>query len=85
MSLLNDARLSQGLPPLGFLNPLIYSRGLSGFNDITVGNAPGCGTPGFNVSIIVYTVVFDAEKHLHRPRKAGIQVRDFIYMSFARD
>ena len=48
-NLLNDARLSKGLPSLGFLNPLLYSVGVSGFNDITVGNNPGCGTPGFNV------------------------------------
>ncbi|OCH92966.1 tripeptidyl peptidase A [Obba rivulosa] len=53
VSLLNDARLSKGLPPLGFLNPLIYAIGAeepSAFNDITVGNNPGCGTPGFNSS-----------------------------------
>ncbi|KAH9947181.1 tripeptidyl peptidase A [Amylocystis lapponica] len=54
ISLLNDARLSAGLPPLGFLNPLIYaigSLGLAGFNDITVGNNPGCGTEGFNATV----------------------------------
>ncbi|EMD32617.1 hypothetical protein CERSUDRAFT_118652 [Gelatoporia subvermispora B] len=54
VSLLNDARLSKGLPPLGFLNPLIYAIGAeepSAFNDITVGNNPGCGTPGFNSSV----------------------------------
>ncbi|KAI0316450.1 tripeptidyl peptidase A [Amylostereum chailletii] len=48
VSLLNDARISQGLSPLGFLNPLFYSQAVSGFNDITIGNNPGCGTPGFN-------------------------------------
>lgn len=46
VSLLNDVRLSNGMPPLGFLNPFIYSTGQTGFNDITVGNNPGCGTPG---------------------------------------
>ncbi|KAG6910772.1 hypothetical protein DXG01_007659 [Tephrocybe rancida] len=46
---LNDHRLSQGLPPLGFLNPLLYSKGLKAFNDITVGHNSGCGTVGFNV------------------------------------
>ncbi|KAH8118643.1 tripeptidyl peptidase A [Phellopilus nigrolimitatus] len=50
VSLLNDVRLSNGMPPLGFLNPFIYSTGQTGFNDITVGNNPGCGTPGFNTS-----------------------------------
>ena len=53
MALLNDARLAQGLPPLGFLNPLLYTWGISGFNDITEGNNPGCGTPGFNVCRVV--------------------------------
>jgi tripeptidyl-peptidase-1 len=48
--LLNDARIAAGRPPLGFLNPLIYQVGDKAFNDITAGNAPGCGTPGFNVS-----------------------------------
>ncbi|TFY82758.1 hypothetical protein EWM64_g1251 [Hericium alpestre] len=50
VSLLNDARLSAGQPPLGFINPLLYSVGVDGFNDITVGNNPGCGTPGFNAT-----------------------------------
>ena len=50
VALLNDARLSAGLPPLGFLNPFFYSKGAAGFNDITVGNSTGCGTIGFNVS-----------------------------------
>jgi tripeptidyl-peptidase-1 len=47
VSLLNDFRLSQGLSSLGFLNPLLYSTGLSGLNDITSGSNPGCGTNGF--------------------------------------
>ena len=46
VSLLNDARIAAGKPPLGFLNPLIYSQAAHTFNDITVGNNPGCGTPG---------------------------------------
>ena len=50
VALLNDARIAAGKPPLGFLNPLIYRLGGEAFNDITAGNAPGCGTPGFNVS-----------------------------------
>ncbi|GJE84527.1 tripeptidyl peptidase A [Phanerochaete sordida] len=49
VALLNDARLRAGKPPLGFLNPLIYSL-KSGFNDITTGNNPGCGTQGFNAT-----------------------------------
>ncbi|KAI0796218.1 peptidase S8/S53 domain-containing protein [Abortiporus biennis] len=47
ISLLNDFRISQGKAPLGFLNPIIYSTGTAGFNDITSGSNPGCGTNGF--------------------------------------
>ncbi|KAJ7167805.1 tripeptidyl peptidase A [Mycena filopes] len=50
VALLNDGRLKKGLPSLGFLNPLLYSKAAQGFNDITVGNNPGCGTPGFNAT-----------------------------------
>jgi subtilase family serine protease len=49
VSLLNDANIAAGKPPLGFLNPMLYSIGVGGLNDITKGNAPGCGTPGFSV------------------------------------
>ncbi|KAJ3511463.1 hypothetical protein NMY22_g15638 [Coprinellus aureogranulatus] len=54
-ALLNDYRLSLGLGPLGFVNPLLYSLGSNGtsfrgFNDIISGNNPGCGTKGFNAA-----------------------------------
>jgi tripeptidyl-peptidase-1 len=52
ISLLNDARLSRGMSPLGFLNPRLYTVGIGGLNDITAGNNPGCGTPGFNVGAL---------------------------------
>ncbi|KIY71894.1 subtilisin-like protein [Cylindrobasidium torrendii FP15055 ss-10] len=48
-SLLNDYRLSNGLPSLGFVNPLIYANP-AGFNDITAGNNPGCDTNGFDAT-----------------------------------
>ncbi|KAN0097087.1 Peptidase S8/S53 domain containing protein [Tylopilus felleus] len=51
VSMLNDARISAGKPPLGFLNPWLYETGYAGLNDITVGNNPGCGTEGFNATI----------------------------------
>ncbi|KAI0794109.1 subtilisin-like protein [Fomes fomentarius] len=52
VALLNDFRLSRGEPPLGFLNPLIYASGISaGFNDITSGSNPGCGTNGFTAGV----------------------------------
>ncbi|KAH8976998.1 peptidase S8/S53 domain-containing protein [Lactarius hatsudake] len=50
VTLLNDARIAVGKPSLGFLNPLIYALNGVGSNDITAGNAPGCGTLGSNVS-----------------------------------
>ncbi|KAJ8086984.1 hypothetical protein PM082_005809 [Marasmius tenuissimus] len=50
VALLNDARLKNGQPSLGFLNPLIYSEAIEGFNDITKGNNPGCGTEGFSAA-----------------------------------
>lgn len=51
VALLNDTRIAVGKPPLGFLNLWLYNVGHIGLNDITIGNNPGCGTPGFNVSI----------------------------------
>ena len=37
VSLLNDARVSKGKKPMGFLNPFIYSNPQA-FTDVTVGN-----------------------------------------------
>jgi len=50
IALLNDYRLSTNKPPLGFLNPLLYGDPYAqlGFNDITSGSNPGCGTEGFS-------------------------------------
>ena len=48
-ALLNDYLISNGKPPLGFLNPLIYaSTSAWAFNDITWGSNPGCNTQGFS-------------------------------------
>ncbi|KAJ6123170.1 Peptidase S8/S53 subtilisin/kexin/sedolisin, partial [Penicillium capsulatum] len=41
IALLNDARLGAGQPPLGFLNPWLYSNG-GALNDITEGGSTGC-------------------------------------------
>lgn len=46
-ALLNDFRLSQGKPTLGFLNPLLYANPNT-LNDITIGSNPGCNTTGFS-------------------------------------
>jgi tripeptidyl-peptidase-1 len=49
ITLLNNARLSTGLPPLGFLNPWIYSTGRHAMNDIVNGSSTGCtGTDQFS-------------------------------------
>ncbi|OBT86231.1 hypothetical protein VE02_05857 [Pseudogymnoascus sp. 03VT05] len=42
IALLNNARTSRHLPPLGFLNPWIYSIGHLGLNDVTHGGSTGC-------------------------------------------
>ncbi|KAK6828442.1 hypothetical protein PG987_011783 [Apiospora arundinis] len=47
IALLNDARIASGLPPMGFLNPWIYSVGRKGVTDVTSGSAHGCDTEGF--------------------------------------
>lgn len=46
-ALVNDALAAEGKPPLGWLNPWIYSHGFQGFKDILVGSIPGCDTSGF--------------------------------------
>lgn len=49
VSLLNNARLSAGQPPLGFLNPWIYSVGKYGLTDIVDGGSDGCtGVDGYS-------------------------------------
>ena len=47
ISLVNDALIAAGKPPLGFLNPWLYAKGYKGFTDITSGSALGCNTTGF--------------------------------------
>ena len=42
VALLNGARLSAGLPPLGFLNPFLYSTGSAALNDVTSVSNSGC-------------------------------------------
>ncbi|RPD63795.1 family S53 protease [Lentinus tigrinus ALCF2SS1-6] len=47
IALLNDELAAAGKPPLGFLNPFLYSTGASALNDVTTGSNPGCNTNGF--------------------------------------
>ncbi|KAG9239574.1 putative Tripeptidyl-peptidase sed2 [Amylocarpus encephaloides] len=42
VALLNSARVSAGLPTLGFLNPWLYTIGRIGLTDITIGAGTGC-------------------------------------------
>jgi len=43
IALINAARMNEGLPPLGFLNPLLYSdKGRQGLTDIEIGGSKGC-------------------------------------------
>ncbi|MCJ1352626.1 MAG: hypothetical protein MMC33_002610 [Icmadophila ericetorum] len=44
IALVNDALLSAGKPPLGWLNPWLYKRGYKGFTDVRRGAVHGCAT-----------------------------------------
>ncbi|RFU73336.1 subtilisin [Trichoderma arundinaceum] len=44
---INAYRLNAGKKPVGFVNPVLYQHP-EAFNDITVGNNPGCDTDGFS-------------------------------------
>lgn len=44
---MNDFLIASGRPPLGFMNPWLYSVGYAGFTDIISGSAKGCGVAGF--------------------------------------
>jgi len=51
ITLVNDARISRGKGPVGFINPVIYSSRFAGaFNDITSGGNQGCNSPGFTAT-----------------------------------
>ena len=49
-TLLNDALISRGRPPMGFLNPWLYKKGYKAFFDVTSGSAIGCNTTGFEAT-----------------------------------
>lgn len=46
LSTINQARLNIGKSVVGFVNPVLYAHPEM-FNDITLGDNPGCGTNGF--------------------------------------
>lgn len=47
IGLVNDKLISEGKPPMGFLNPWLYSKGFKAMNDITSGSSMGCNVTGF--------------------------------------
>ena len=47
ISLLNDRLIARGRRPLGFLNPFLYTVGVTALNDVASGSNPGCSTNGF--------------------------------------
>ncbi|KAF5364916.1 hypothetical protein D9758_008161 [Tetrapyrgos nigripes] len=48
ITMINDARISNGKGPVGFINPVLYSSSFkSAFHNITRGTNPGCGKEGF--------------------------------------
>ncbi|KAI0823960.1 subtilisin-like protein [Trametes gibbosa] len=51
ITLINDARITAGKGPVGFINPALYSDAFANsFHDITTGGNQGCGTPGFTAT-----------------------------------
>ncbi|KAJ7033466.1 subtilisin-like protein [Mycena alexandri] len=50
VALLNESRLRNGKPTMGFLNPFLYGAGFAGMVDITEGFVDGCEQPGFNAT-----------------------------------
>ncbi|KAJ7636380.1 subtilisin-like protein [Roridomyces roridus] len=44
IALVNDRLIAAGKPVLGFLNPLLYSTGRGGLDDVTVGESSGCAS-----------------------------------------
>lgn len=47
IALVNDALLARGKPPMGFLNPWLYSYGYKALTDVVTGSSYGCNTTGF--------------------------------------
>ncbi|KAL1941499.1 hypothetical protein VTO73DRAFT_6938 [Trametes versicolor] len=89
VALLSDRLLNAGKPPLGFLNPLLYSKGFPGLNDIVSGSSSepsgftattgwdpitGLGTPDFEKLL---EVVAGSNSNAKRSRTAETARRSF--------
>lgn len=55
IALVNDALIAAGRPPLGFLNPWLYSSGYRAFTDVTSGSAIGCSEIGSGLGFAATT------------------------------
>ncbi|KAJ5210691.1 Peptidase S8/S53 subtilisin/kexin/sedolisin, partial [Penicillium cf. griseofulvum] len=60
VSRLNSARIAQGKPRMGFLNPWLYSNGQAGFTDIVLGGSSGCGWAAVNATFRIRNASWDA-------------------------
>lgn len=60
ISRLNAARLAQGKPRMGFLNPWLYSQGQSGLTDIVEGGSEGCKWTPDGVTLRISNASWDA-------------------------
>ncbi|KAJ7114150.1 family S53 protease-like protein [Mycena crocata] len=75
IALLNDQLIAAGKPPLGFLNPFLYSAaGRAALNDIITGSNPGCNTNGFPAKI-----GWDAVTGLGTPNFARLRTAVGLY------
>jgi len=90
MSLINSERLDAGLPPLGWLNPFLYTAAAddaSSFNDITVGNNR-CGGQGFDLLCCEHGygagIGWDAASGLGSPNYPVLLNRALEYATAAR-
>ncbi|OQV24637.1 putative Tripeptidyl-peptidase SED4 [Hypsibius exemplaris] len=80
--LLNNDRLNQRRPVLGFLNPWLYSIGKAGLADIVDGGSTGCGANdtdrGVPTPLVPFaswnaTASWNPVTGLGTPRRAGIR------------
>ncbi|KAJ7622361.1 subtilisin-like protein [Roridomyces roridus] len=53
IALVNDRLIAAGRPALGFLNPLLYSIGRAGLDDVVVGQSSGCSKSGTTGCVIL--------------------------------
>lgn len=71
IALINDHRLANKKPTLGFLNPMLYSENVTRvLNDVTEGSNPGCGTTG-RITMAVMRLHADSSLRIGFPAREG--------------